>query len=283
MITVDVASTLTYRTHSSASMLFKIAVMDTPNQSVLAEKIQLTSGVHYQELKRDPGENRLLRIFVETASEFTVSYTASVSLTPKTQQPNEVGETDIAELPESVYRFLNPSRYCESGLLGQTAINEFGASAKGYVRVKQISDWVASHMTYTPGSSDATTTAQQVLASGQGVCRDYAHLAIAFCRGLGIPARYLSGYAVNLEPPDFHGFFEAYLDGDWYLFDPTKLASTRGLVRIAEGLDAAETAFTTIFGSAEVLSMNVSAAETSASAMASPRVENSSSLAVSTR
>ena len=91
-----------------------------------------------------------------------------------------------------------------------------------------------------PGSTDASSTAVDVLVAGAGVCRDYAHLAIALCRAIGMPARYVSGYAVDLDPPDFHGFFEAYLDGDWYLFDATRMAPIDGLVRIGVGRDAAD-------------------------------------------
>ena len=89
------------------------------------------------------------------------------------------------------------------------------------------------------------------------MCRDYAHLGITFCRALGIPARYLSGYAVDLEPPDFHGFFEAFLDGEWYLFDATRMAPVDGLVRIATGRDAADVAFASIVGVAELVSKEV--------------------------
>jgi transglutaminase-like putative cysteine protease len=116
---------------------------------------------------------------------------------------------------------------------------------------------VYDHLEYTPNSTGPTTTAADVLLQGTGVCRDYAHLAIALCRGVGIPARYISGYAVNLQPPDFHGFIEAFLDGRWYLFDPTRLASTRGLVRIGVGRDAADVAFATLSGSSVLTNKSV--------------------------
>jgi transglutaminase-like putative cysteine protease len=95
-----------------------------------------------------------------------------------------------------------------------------------------------------------------------GVCRDYAHLAIALCRALCIPARYISGYAVALQPPDFHGFFEAYLGARWYLFDATRMAPVEGFVRIGTGRDAADASFATIIGEAALTYMAVWAEQT---------------------
>ena len=109
-----------------------------------------------------------------------------------------------------------------------------------------------------PGSTDGSTTAIDVLVTRAGVCRDFAHLSIAVCRALGIPARYVSGYAVDLEPPDFHGFMEAFLGGRWFLFDATRMAPIDRLVRIAAGHDAADVAFGTLFGEATLESMMIS-------------------------
>jgi len=100
-------------------------------------------------------------------------------------------------------------------------------------------------------------TAADVLLQRVGVCRDFSHLAITLCRALGIPTRYVSGYAVNLQPPDFHGFFEAFLNGSWYLFDATRLAPVSGLVRIGLSRDAADVALSTRTGNAFMTSTNV--------------------------
>ena len=147
-----------------------------------------------------------------------------------------------------VLTYLNPSRYCESDLLARFTFEEFGQLYPGYSRVQAICNWVFEQLDYTPGSTTATTTAADVLLQRTGVCRDYAHLAIALCRGIGIPARYVAGYAVDLQPPDFHGFMEAFLEGNWYLFDPTRLTSILGLVRIGSGRDAADVSVATITG-----------------------------------
>jgi len=146
--------------------------------------------------------------------------------------------------------YLNPSRYCESDRLAKFAYDEFGSLDPGYARVSAIVEWVHRHLDYVPGSTGPSTTACDVLVGRAGVCRDYAHLTISLCRGLGIPARYLAGYAVDLQPPDFHGFCEVWLGDRWYLVDATRLAPVAGFVRIGTGRDASDASFSTIIGSA---------------------------------
>jgi transglutaminase-like putative cysteine protease len=116
---------------------------------------------------------------------------------------------------------------------------------------------VGESILYTPGSTDASSSATDVLLQRAGVCRDYAHVAITLCRALGVPARYVSGYALGLEPQDFHGFFEAYLGGNWYLFDPTGMTLPNGVVRIRWGRDAADAPFATLVGRADLVDMSV--------------------------
>ena len=127
----------------------------------------------------------------------------------------------------------------------------------GHERVTAICNWIYDTIAYRPGSSDTGTSAYDTLAERAGVCRDFSHLGIAFCRALGIPARFVSGYAYGLEPPDFHAVFEAYLDGRWYLFDPTRQAALDAIVRIGVGRDAAEVSFATIFGAMNPTGMSV--------------------------
>jgi len=142
------------------------------------------------------------------------------------------------------------------------ALSTFGNTEPGYLRVTAICDWINNNLHYQPGSSGESTSACDVLVQREGVCRDYAHLAIALCRALCIPARYISGYAVDLQPPDFHGFFEAYLGFRWYLFDATRMAPVEGFVRIGTGRDAADASFATIIGEATLTSMAVWAEQT---------------------
>jgi len=132
-------------------------------------------------------------------------------------------------------------------MLVRLAQHEFGKLQHGFSRVTAICNWIRNNVEYLRGSTNPLTSAYDTATERAGVCRDFAHLAIAFCRALLIPARFVAGYAYALQQPDFHAYFEAYLDGAWYIFDPTRLAPQTGLIRIGTGHDAADTSFATIF------------------------------------
>ena len=149
----------------------------------------------------------------------------------------------LSTLPLDILPFLLPSRFVSSDRLALFAEREFGRLPKGHQRVTAICNWLYENIDYKRGSSDEETTADESLLKRAGVCRDFAHLGIAFCRALNIPARFVSCYAYGLEPCDFHAVFEAYLAGRWWLFDATRQANLDGLVRIGVGRDAAEIAF----------------------------------------
>jgi transglutaminase-like putative cysteine protease len=244
---IYVGCDLTYQVRSPAVFLFQIVATRNNHQQILSEELSLSPPLTVERCSIGTAGNQLQRIVVDPC-ELQVSYRATVELTHETQNSNDVGESPISRTPPEVLTYLNPSRYCESDLLARFAFEEFGQLYPGYSRVQAICNWVFEQLDYTPGSTTATTTAADVLLQRTGVCRDYAHLAIALCRGIGIPARYVAGYAVDLQPPDFHGFMEAFLEGNWYLFDPTRLTSILGLVRIGSGRDAADVSVATITG-----------------------------------
>ncbi|TWT91166.1 transglutaminase-like domain-containing protein [Neorhodopirellula pilleata] len=256
MTQIQIGSTLTYDVKQPTIFLLKIAAAWTQHQMVNNERMTFDPPLNVEQCQIGPDGNRLHRVVVEPC-QLSISYEATADLTPDIDRPREVGESQPAQMPPEVLTYMNPSRYCESDVLARFAYEEFGSLKPGHSRAQAICDWVFDHLEYTPGSTTSTTTASDVLLQRTGVCRDYAHLAISLCRGVGIPARYVSGYAVDLQPPDYHGFMEAFLDGQWYLFDPTRLASTLGLVRIGVGRDAADVAFCTLTGSATLLEKNV--------------------------
>ena len=256
MTQIQIGSDLSYQVNGTTVFLFQICAANTQHQRVISEALNFNPLLNVEHCHVGLDGIRMQRILVEPC-ELHVSYRATVEMTPGIERPTEVGECSAAQLPAEILPYLNPSRYCESDLLGRFAFEEFGQLPRGFQRVKAICDWVFNHLEYTPGSTMATTTASDVLLQRTGVCRDYAHLAITLCRGVGIPARYVSGYAVDLQPPDFHGFIEAYLDGQWFLLDPTRLVSVQGLVRIGAGRDAADVAFSTITGDARFKSKSV--------------------------
>ncbi len=159
--------------------------------------------------KTGPLDNRACRLSLQPST--TIHYSANATLAPKEPSDGDLNELDYTRLPADVLPYLNPSRYCESDELGKFAADTFGHMDRGFDRVSKIADWVYNSLSYTPGSTAPSTTACDVLLQRTGDCRDFAHVSIALCRSLGIPARYVSGYAVNLEPPDFQRFFKGFL------------------------------------------------------------------------
>lgn len=160
----------------------------------------------------------------------------------------------IPELPEETLVYLLGSRYCETDLLVQIAWDHFGHEPTGWGRVQAICNFVHHHVRFGYEHARPTKTAWQTLQEGTGVCRDYAHLAIAFCRCMNIPARYCTGYLGDIGtlppygPMDFAGWFEAYLGGQWYTFDPRNNVPRIGRVLIARGRDATDVAISNTFG-----------------------------------
>jgi transglutaminase-like putative cysteine protease len=163
-------------------------------------------------------------------------------------------QTPVEDLPDETLLFLLGSRYCETDRLSDIAWQLFGTTPTGWARVQAICDYVHDHITFGYEHARFTRTAWEALHDKTGVCRDYAHLAVALCRCMNIPARYCTGYLgdIGIPPPygtmDFAAWFEAYLDGHWYTFDPRNNMPRIGRVLIARGRDAADVAITTTFG-----------------------------------
>lgn len=154
------------------------------------------------------------------------------------------------QLPEPVLTFLLPSRYCEADRFSDLAREVTAGAVPGYDQVAAINHWVQQSVRYAPGSSEVAISAVEVHQRGHGVCRDLAHLAIALCRSMVVPARLVVGYLKDLQPMDLHAWFEAYVGGRWYTFDPTLPAPRGGRVAIAYGRDAADVAVYSQYGPA---------------------------------
>ena len=251
MIRLHYAVDLSYQIDApGADCLFNIQAAHTPQQLVVNERLSLSQPRAQGWL--DPQlRNRLLRLQALPGL-LRLQYEATVDIAHHRAVPASLHELPIAELPGPVLPYLYPSRYCESDRLHAMAVAQFGQLRQGHGRVLAIQDWVRQHVRFASNSSVGTTTACDTLASGVGVCRDFAHVMIALCRALNIPARFATGldYGADpaLGPPDFHAYVEVYLSHRWYLFDPSGTAIPMGLVRIGTGRDAADVAFATLFG-----------------------------------
>jgi transglutaminase-like putative cysteine protease len=256
MIHARIDNELTYNVIQPSDFIFNIEAAKNQNQLIIEETLAFDPPLPFEQFTDPVLENRFVRIHANPGP-LTVSYRATVGLNYMVNDPAVIGESPIASLPMEAMSFIYPSRYCQSDLLMRMAQREFGGLTPGYGRVDFICAWIRDHIQYQIGSTNPNTSAADVLVQRAGVCRDFAHLAIAFCRALNIPARFIASYANFPDPPaDFHAVFEAYLGGRWYLFDPTELAPRNQVTRIGTGRDATDVAFATIFGTAQMTRMN---------------------------
>jgi transglutaminase-like putative cysteine protease len=197
-----------------------------------------------QRMTVPPGDMRLrVEATVETERELAVAPSAPY--------------TPVALLPDHALQYLLPSRYCPSDTLESRAWQTVGDAAAGYAQVEAIRAWIQSHLEYRYGSSDASTDAADTLEAGAGVCRDFAHVGMALTRALRIPARMVVGYLHGLEPMDLHAWFEAFVGGRWYTFDPTQQQPRGGRVVLAYGRDAADVAFISNYAPLQTVAMHV--------------------------
>jgi transglutaminase-like putative cysteine protease len=212
---------------------------------------------------------RPVRLHAE-AGELQLTYTAVV---PRPDHRAASADPDAllpdpGTLPLALLPWTWPSRYCPSDLVAGTATALFGHRPRCASLLDEVATWVHDHITYVPGVSDALTAADETLLTRQGVCRDLAHVTVSFLRALGIPARVTACYALELDPPDFHLVVEAYDGQEWRLLDPTGLAPVPTLIPIATGRDAAEVAWATAGGGAQLQELSVTVTEQAAT---SPR------------
>jgi transglutaminase-like putative cysteine protease len=211
--------------------------------------------------------NHCLRLVIP-AGQSVLGYDAVAEVPDAVEDADEEArELAPTELPDDVLVYTLPSRYCVPDVLGDEAWSRFGGVAPGYGRVRAICDHVHQHLQFQYGSTTALSTAADVLASGYGVCRDFTHLAITFCRALNIPARYVFGYLPDMDvepnpaPMDFAAWMEVWLGDRWWTFDPRNNARRKGRVVIGRGRDATDVAMVTTFGAPTLESMVVHARE----------------------
>ena len=248
--TVDLQ--LDYEVTHPAHFLFNIEAAFHDGHKVLSERLTITPSVKVRTFADDRTGNRFVRLDAPKGI-LSVNYNAQVELVAH-PAPLHLDEALVTAVPDDALHYLMPSRYCESDTLARAAQQLFGNLPHGLSRVRAIESWIHDAIEYLPGFSNSTTTAQEVFVQRAGVCRDFAHLGITFCRALNIPARLVVGYVYFDDPPqDFHAVFEAWLDNQWVLFDPTKMAATDRLVRAGTGHDAKDVAFATIFGGVQML------------------------------
>lgn len=257
MVRLELSTQLTYDVLDSAcDFIFNIQAAHTARQTVVQERLDVSQNLPLSFYTDPATQNRTLRLRAG-AGPLTLDYHAVLDITHFEAAPEALQELGPQALPGEVLPYLYPSRYCQSDRLLALANQQFGQLQPGYGRARAICDWVQQHVSFQSNTSNSNTSAIDTVIERVGVCRDFAHLMIALCRAVNIPARMVSGmdYGADpaLGPPDFHAYVEVYLSdrssaGRWYMFDPSGTAIPMGFVRFCTGRDAADISLATIFG-----------------------------------
>ena len=262
MVRLELSTQLSYEIFDApCSFIFNIEAAHTPRQRVVQECLQLPSGLHANHYTDPVTHSRFLRLTAGPGL-FVLNYTATLDLDFWQGAPTSLVEVSPLHVPGDVLPYLVPSRYCESDRLMSMAYAEFGHLPPGHSRVQAICEWVGQHVRFQSNSSHSGTSALDTVVDRTGVCRDFAHLMVALCRAMSIPARMASGMDYGADPAlgplDFHAYVEVYLAdagggavsgaGRWVLFDPAHTAIPMAFVRFGTGRDAADIAFATLYG-----------------------------------
>jgi len=231
-------------------------------QWISREEYLLSDGATPREFT-DPFGNVCQRVMAP-AGAFSIDTSVQVETPAFSDTAPGAPFVDIQSLPSETIPFLLPSRYCEADRFSTLAAEVTAGCAPGYDQCAAIVHYIQNTTRYAPGEAGGIISACEVNENDRGVCRDLAHLGIALCRALSIPARMAVGYLQGLEPMDQHAWFEAYVGGRWYTFDPTQYSLSGGRIVIAYGRDGADVALYTQFGNyVDLLSLDVTVAEIS--------------------
>lgn len=253
---LDASCLLSYQTTENVAVIFMLRPRSGWAQWVLREEYSIFPEAPMVEFSDVYGN--LCQRTIMPEGEFRVTVRYRVKVADSIDVNPDAPLTPVESLPTDVIQFLLPSRYCQSDLLTEMANSVVGHLPPGYGQVQEIHNWIHGEIRYVSESSNASTSAMETLESRCGVCRDFAHLGIALCRAMSIPARMVVGFLHELEPMDLHAWFEAFIGGRWYTFDATQSDTKGNRIVIAYGRDAADVALATIFGDFVLNAMQVS-------------------------
>ncbi|CAN7155508.1 transglutaminase family protein [Phenylobacterium sp. LjRoot225] len=254
----SVSADLTYQFATPCEVLLLLEAANGGDQRVSRESLIISDNAHITRLDdAETGERRAAFLAADTVQ---IQYQAEIDVAERDCALTGAPGVAIDHLPPEALRHLRPSRYCPSDRFERFVNREFSDTAGGD-RVEAILAWVAEHLDYVAGVSDAATTSLDTFVDRAGVCRDFTHLTISLCRASQIPARAVSAYGWELDPPDMHAVVEVFVGDKWRLVDPTGKVRPEGLVRVATGRDAADIAFMSIFGQAQLVTQSFTIAQ----------------------
>jgi transglutaminase-like putative cysteine protease len=255
-ITARVGCSLVYQATGPASLLLNLKLAPDPHRSVLFEALTLGNDLPAEQFCDSHG-NSVCRVTLEPGTH-CIRHDAVVAVSSKPDNYGLIpGEPeDVARLPVALLRYTLPSRYCDSDKLANFAWEKFGQVEHGWSRVQAISRWIHDNIEYRYLSGQPELSAWDILQRGYGVCRDFAHLAVALNRTFNLPTRYVTGHLPDIGFPapeehmDFHAYAEVYLRGTWFTTDARFHVPRIGRIRVSCGQDAVDGAFSTIYGGA---------------------------------
>lgn len=246
---------LEYRCENACDFLLQIEVAQCLNQNILKSNFEITPNQPI--IYSDGDESIGKRIWLHVEDKFRCTYIAEVEINRDIVSLENIKQSALKETHSDAIKYLMPSRYCHLEKFENSIPKQF-SNLNGGKLVASLCDWMKIEFTYLAGVSDANTTAYDTLINKQGVCRDYAHVLISMLRASAIPARMVSAYSPNVRPPDFHALVEVYLDGKWYLVDPTGMTTADEVAIIGIGRDAADISFLTAYGFLTMINQYVS-------------------------
>lgn len=236
---------LIYKCNSPCDILLQIKAAKTNIQKIIDEQIDVSPNQQLVDIvgDEDIGE----RVWLHIKDEFKCNYQSKIEITRTTPNFEKLHQTPLIEIQDPEVKYLLPSRYCHLDKFDGLIPKQFSGLVGGKL-VIALANWIKTEFTYLAGASNALTTAHDTFSSKQGVCRDYAHVLISMLRVSAIPARMVSAYAPYVSPPDFHALVEVYLEGSWYLIDPTGMSQANEVAIIGVGRDASDISFLTSYG-----------------------------------
>jgi transglutaminase-like putative cysteine protease len=261
-LTIRCGFELVYEASHEVPALLFLRPRSDSSHPILEECSSVRAGQGGEDVVDVHGNRGLRVVFSPGENVLRHDLLAAVPSTPERTGLQEK-PVPVSELPAEVLRYILPSRYCDSDRLMDFAFNHFGETPHGLPRVLSICDWVHRHITYRWGAGSQLISASEAIEQGFGVCRDFAHVAIALCRCFNLPARYLTAYLPDIAfqdpgtPMDFHASFQVYLGHRWIDFDARFNVPRIGRLPIAVGLDAVDAAFSTVFGAADLKRFDV--------------------------
>jgi transglutaminase-like putative cysteine protease len=253
-MTLNIHSRLDYDFAQPTDVLLQVEAAMIPEQVVTDHWIEISPVEHFA---RVSGHDTIgERIWLRLSGRLSVDYRATVTINRMLADLSQLSAVPPHRLPGETVEYLFPSRYCPSDRFESLVETDFGDTWGG-ARVEAIRSWITANVAYVSGFSLSSTDAMETFVERKGVCRDFAHLMVSLARASGIPARFVSGYAPDVEPQDFHAVAEVFLDGAWHLVDPTGMGLASEIAKIGVGRDAADVAFLTSFGEASFVQQRV--------------------------